>query len=309
MLVYMRDCKQMEKVECPICGRLFGKSVISAHADRCLDETDVDDEEVTSDVNLSWDSKRPRIEEGADVTPSCSSPVLCDLTSQYISTQQMPWSAMPVTDCAGSSRTSVQSTKSTEVCLSTNQSWTRNVQSASACASARQAVKRSTKSASLLGYFTGGQKSVQPKEGESGRGSGKGTPATLQSDGKLVKQAISSENMSDTELCNVNTVRESKRADILISSNSTVNRSATAQSSVISAFVPLAERMRPTMLVDFVGQGHIVGSRRPLRSLLESTVISSMILWGPPGCGKVLHLVACVCISFSHHVCVLTLAS
>ncbi len=50
--------------------------------------------------------------------------------------------------------------------------------------------------------------------------------------------------------------------------------------------IPLAERMRPTTIEQFVGQTHLVGKGRFLRRLLESGNISSMIFWGPPGCGK-----------------------
>ncbi len=50
--------------------------------------------------------------------------------------------------------------------------------------------------------------------------------------------------------------------------------------------VPLANRMRPTCLDDYVGQEHILGKDSPLRSALERGTCSSMILWGPPGTGK-----------------------
>lgn len=49
---------------------------------------------------------------------------------------------------------------------------------------------------------------------------------------------------------------------------------------------PLAERMRPLKLDDFVGQSHIVGHDAPLRQLIENNEINSMIFWGPPGTGK-----------------------
>jgi len=52
------------------------------------------------------------------------------------------------------------------------------------------------------------------------------------------------------------------------------------------AQAPLAERMRPKSLDDFFGQEHLVGSDGVLRKHLESKSISSMIFWGPPGCGK-----------------------
>lgn len=49
---------------------------------------------------------------------------------------------------------------------------------------------------------------------------------------------------------------------------------------------PLADRMRPKKLEDFIGQEHILGGGKPLRKLIEQGQIQSIILWGPPGCGK-----------------------
>ena len=49
---------------------------------------------------------------------------------------------------------------------------------------------------------------------------------------------------------------------------------------------PLAARMRPRNLSEFVGQQHLVGEGKVLRNLIERDSISSMIFWGPPGVGK-----------------------
>jgi putative ATPase len=49
---------------------------------------------------------------------------------------------------------------------------------------------------------------------------------------------------------------------------------------------PLADRMRPESLAEFVGQEHLVGQGRVLRRMIESDRLESMILWGPPGTGK-----------------------
>ena len=49
---------------------------------------------------------------------------------------------------------------------------------------------------------------------------------------------------------------------------------------------PLASRLRPDSLDDFVGQEHLVGKGKILRQLIERDQISSMIFWGPPGVGK-----------------------
>jgi putative ATPase len=56
--------------------------------------------------------------------------------------------------------------------------------------------------------------------------------------------------------------------------------------SQLDKTTPLAERMRPETLDDFVGQDHIVGSGKPLRRQIERDELSSIILWGPPGVGK-----------------------
>ncbi|MCI6430054.1 MAG: replication-associated recombination protein A [Oliverpabstia sp.] len=50
--------------------------------------------------------------------------------------------------------------------------------------------------------------------------------------------------------------------------------------------VPLASRLRPDRLEDFVGQEHLLGKGKVLRLLIEKDQISSMIFWGPPGVGK-----------------------
>ena len=49
---------------------------------------------------------------------------------------------------------------------------------------------------------------------------------------------------------------------------------------------PLADRMRPRTLDEFLGQGHIVGAGRLLRRAIEADRMTSSIFYGPPGCGK-----------------------
>ncbi len=53
-----------------------------------------------------------------------------------------------------------------------------------------------------------------------------------------------------------------------------------------AARAPLADRLRPQRLDDVVGQDHLLGPGQPLRALIESDRLSSVILWGPPGTGK-----------------------
>ena len=52
------------------------------------------------------------------------------------------------------------------------------------------------------------------------------------------------------------------------------------------ALQPLAERMRPKTLDEYIGQQHLVGQGAVLRNMIETGRIHSIILWGPPGVGK-----------------------
>src|SRR5580704_13186748 len=51
-------------------------------------------------------------------------------------------------------------------------------------------------------------------------------------------------------------------------------------------FQPLATRMRPRSLDEFIGQPHLLSLGKPLRRAIEQGILHSMILWGPPGTGK-----------------------
>jgi len=50
--------------------------------------------------------------------------------------------------------------------------------------------------------------------------------------------------------------------------------------------IPLAERMRPAQIEDFVGQEDLLGQNRILNKLIDQKKIPSLLLWGPPGSGK-----------------------
>lgn len=49
---------------------------------------------------------------------------------------------------------------------------------------------------------------------------------------------------------------------------------------------PLAERLRPKKIEEFIGQEHLIGRGKPVSRMLENRMVTSMILWGPPGVGK-----------------------
>src|SRR6059058_4855541 len=61
---------------------------------------------------------------------------------------------------------------------------------------------------------------------------------------------------------------------------------ASAVEERLAARAPLAARLRPRSLDEVVGQRHLLGAQRPLRVLIESDRLSSVVLWGPPGTGK-----------------------
>lgn len=52
------------------------------------------------------------------------------------------------------------------------------------------------------------------------------------------------------------------------------------------SYVPLAERIRPRSVKEFIGQSHLLGEGKPLRVMIEKGELFSTILWGPPGVGK-----------------------
>ncbi|MGI9121089.1 MAG: replication-associated recombination protein A [Acidimicrobiales bacterium] len=61
---------------------------------------------------------------------------------------------------------------------------------------------------------------------------------------------------------------------------------AAGAEETLARSAPLAARLRPRTLDEVVGQEHLLGPNRPLRRLIESDRLSSVILWGPPGTGK-----------------------
>lgn len=66
-------------------------------------------------------------------------------------------------------------------------------------------------------------------------------------------------------------------------------KKSTAKTSTKSSgkTIPLAEKMRPETIDDYIGQSHVMGKNTLLRKILDKNETPSMILWGPPGVGKV----------------------
>ncbi len=66
----------------------------------------------------------------------------------------------------------------------------------------------------------------------------------------------------------------------------TLFAAATRREAAATGAIPLAERMRPTRMEDYVGQAHVLGAGKLLASAIERDRVPSMVLWGPPGVGK-----------------------
>jgi len=65
-----------------------------------------------------------------------------------------------------------------------------------------------------------------------------------------------------------------------------MKRAHVEEKLTLASTQPLATRMRPTTLDEFIGQPHLLGQGKPLRRAIEQGLLHSMILWGPPGTGK-----------------------
>jgi len=72
----------------------------------------------------------------------------------------------------------------------------------------------------------------------------------------------------------------------MVSTSSGGDLFAAAAQSRLEARSPLAARLRPRTLADVVGQQHLIGADGPLRKLVDTDRLSSVIFWGPPGTGK-----------------------
>jgi len=70
------------------------------------------------------------------------------------------------------------------------------------------------------------------------------------------------------------------------SQSNTLFEAVSKRQAIRSGAIPLAERMRPSLLSEFVGQTHVLGPTSFLANAIDSDRVPSMILWGPPGVGK-----------------------
>ncbi len=108
------------------------------------------------------------------------------------------------------------------------------------------------------------------------------TPSSGSKDSKSELKLNPTNSNSEVEMVTCAKMGQSSNS---ISSTSSSFQQAKSKPKV--DFRPLPERMRPKQLGDYIGQTKAVGMGSMLRRLLEADDVPSMILWGPPGCGKV----------------------
>ncbi|KZT28929.1 P-loop containing nucleoside triphosphate hydrolase protein [Neolentinus lepideus HHB14362 ss-1] len=100
------------------------------------------------------------------------------------------------------------------------------------------------------------------------------------------RRSDSGEHVNSSPLARKRNYAESSNASSSRGPKRTKITSTTTTASRLQAAAPLAERLRPQDLEDFVGQRHLTGDDSLLLNLMCSGSTGSMIFWGPPGCGK-----------------------
>ncbi|KAH9937723.1 P-loop containing nucleoside triphosphate hydrolase protein [Amylocystis lapponica] len=95
--------------------------------------------------------------------------------------------------------------------------------------------------------------------------------------------------VSSTQASTSKTTHSRKRStlhDTPLNEPGPSKRTKTSAASRLHAAAPLADRLRPTTLEEFVGQPHLTGPGSLLMNMLDTGMTGSLIFWGPPGCGK-----------------------
>lgn len=106
----------------------------------------------------------------------------------------------------------------------------------------------------------------------------------LQGSPPLKKLKIQARTLKEIIQCEISTEANISKVD---NNMSNLEDQTKIDSNFQNSHVPLAEKLRPQQLNDYIGQKHLVGPKTLLNDLLKNGEIPSMILWGPPGCGKV----------------------
>ena len=101
-----------------------------------------------------------------------------------------------------------------------------------------------------------------------------------------VSEAVEAANNGDAASADAVAGSSSATSSSSVGSASTAAGAAGTAETEIDEFAPLAARLRPRTLEEYIGQSHLLGYGKPLRQALSNHRCYSMILWGPPGVGK-----------------------
>ena len=247
----------VQKVECPVCARLFKTSQINSHVNNCLNSTENNDRPKRN--NSDTEDRT-----GSDCQPSKKQKTGGD--------QGRPHESSPPSVAPHGGR-------STAGGASLSKAW-------SFMKSPPAGHKNSNTPSSTISNASNGTNSNDNTNSEmikdeisamrnnsniAGKKQSSFFVKKLPNEDKNVRQELFVKKVPEMANTNPNPVKMGNRS----SQQKNVN-------------VPLPERLRPKTFTDYIGQNKVIGKNKLLRTLLESDRVPSMILWGPPGCGKVI---------------------
>lgn len=253
-----------EVVMCPLCAKYFSVSFINAHVNECLKNTELEDEEDFEEPIITVDQST------------------VEHTPRDMATQESFLSTLEGSESSVSKQKIIESSPLLAT-KSPKDKWSflKFPKAATGQLGLGQAIKTSTsRNPNQISQSTNCTNS-RKHSFDLGSEQNDGRPTTtnakrikLHSSGTVLSAKVLPNNESSADVQTPSSVFE-KSVKTVPSEN------------LRNTVIPLAERMRPGSLDDFVGQKEVVGSSTLLRRLLESDNFPSMILWGPPGCGKV----------------------
>lgn len=114
---------------------------------------------------------------------------------------------------------------------------------------------------------------------------------------KKVKSAHNKDSPSPSYTPSSPSTSSSTFQNISKSPKNAISTVSSKKENVVTKSIPLAEKMRPETIEEYIGQSHIMGKNAILRKILDKNETPSMILWGPPGVGKttLAHVIAGRC--------------